>query len=49
MVTENSNNDSKYINGTEITLEQIKNIETELKTEEKKETEEKEKLQYFTE
>lgn len=50
MVTENSENDLKYIQGTDITLDQIQKTSTEIKTEEKKEKdEEKQNLQYFTE
>ena len=49
MVTENSNNDLKYLEGTGLSIEDIKNIQ-EVKTEEKKEEEEeKKKIQYVTE
>lgn len=49
MVTENSSNELKYLQGTEISLEDIQKKKEQIQTEEKEEKEEKEKLQYFTE
>lgn len=49
MVTENSNNELKYLQGTEISLEDIQKKKEQIQTEEKEEKEEKEQLQYFTE
>lgn len=49
MVTENSSNELKYLQGTEISLEDIQKKKEQIQTEEKEEKEEKERLQYFTE